>query len=87
MRIVWFKSLALTAAIAASSSAFAVTLEGGAVAAPNLQRLQDAYFLIKEKGVKVSDVYLDVGFKDLSHFSFAFKKTYGITPSKLSLQV
>lgn len=51
------------------------------------QRLQDAYFLIKEKGVKVSDVYLDVGFKDLSHFSFAFKKTYGITPSKLSLQV
>lgn len=51
------------------------------------QRLQDAYFLIKEKGVKVSDVYLDVGFKDLSHFSFAFKKIYGISPSKLSLKV
>lgn len=51
------------------------------------QRLKDAYFLIKEKGAKVSDVYLDVGFKDLSHFSFAFKKTYGITPSKLSLQI
>lgn len=51
------------------------------------QRLKDAYFLISEKGVKVSDVYLEVGFKDLSHFSFAFKKTYGITPSKLSLQI
>lgn len=35
MRVVWFKTLTLTAAIAASSSAFAVTLEGGAVAAPD----------------------------------------------------
>ena len=35
MRIVWFKTLALTVAIAASSSAYAVTLEGGAVAAPD----------------------------------------------------
>lgn len=35
MRIVLFKTLALTVAIAASSQAFAVTLEGGAVAAPN----------------------------------------------------
>jgi AraC-like DNA-binding protein len=48
------------------------------------RRLNDAYYLIKEKGLKVSDVYLEVGFKDFSHFSFAFKKAYGITPSKLS---
>lgn len=47
------------------------------------QRLKDAYFLIKEKGLKVSDVYLDVGFKDLSHFSYAFKKAYGIAPSRV----
>lgn len=46
-------------------------------------RLTDAYYLIKEKGWKLSDVYLEVGFKDLSHFSFAFKKAYGITPSRL----
>jgi AraC-like DNA-binding protein len=48
------------------------------------KRLHDAYYLIKEKGVKVSDVYMEVGFKDFSHFSFAFKKTYGVTPSKLA---
>jgi len=48
-----------------------------------LKRLNDAYYLIKEKGIKISDVYLEVGFKDFSHFSFAFKKAYGVTPSKL----
>jgi AraC-like DNA-binding protein len=47
------------------------------------KRLNDAYYLIKEKGWKSSDVYLEVGFKDLSHFSFAFKKTFGIAPSSL----
>ncbi|MFD0795156.1 helix-turn-helix domain-containing protein [Mucilaginibacter litoreus] len=47
------------------------------------QRLKEAYFLLKEKGRKVTDVYLDAGFKDLSHFSFAFKKTYGVTPSSV----
>lgn len=49
------------------------------------KRLADAYYLIKEKGVKVSDVYMEVGFKDISHFSFAFKKSFGINPSKLNL--
>ncbi|GAB4017995.1 helix-turn-helix domain-containing protein [Spirosoma koreense] len=47
------------------------------------RRLQEAYYLIKEKGKAPSDVYLDLGFEDLSHFSFAFKKTYGIAPSKV----
>jgi len=45
-------------------------------------RLKDAYHLINEKGRKVSDVYVDVGFKDLSHFSFAFKKAYGFAPTE-----
>jgi AraC-like DNA-binding protein len=48
------------------------------------KRLDDAHYLLKEKGWKTSDVYLEVGFKDFSHFSFAFKKAYGITPSKLN---
>ncbi|HEY4325554.1 MAG TPA: AraC family transcriptional regulator [Mucilaginibacter sp.] len=47
------------------------------------KRLDDAYYLIKEKGRKSSDVYMEVGFKDFSHFSFAFKKTYGISPSRV----
>ena len=48
------------------------------------KRLTDAYYLIKERGWKTSDVYMEVGFKDFSHFSFAFKKVYGISPSKLN---
>tara|TARA_R110000868_G_scaffold822_1_gene6090 strand:+ start:14799 stop:15614 length:816 start_codon:yes stop_codon:yes gene_type:complete len=47
------------------------------------KRLQEAYYLMKEKGYSPSQVYLEVGFEDLSHFSFAFKKQYGIAPSKL----
>lgn len=45
------------------------------------KRLQEAYYLIREKHKKPSDVYLEVGFEDLSHFSFAFKKTFGVAPS------
>ena len=45
------------------------------------KRLNDAYFLLKEKGWKTLDVYMEVGFKDLSHFPFAFKKAYGVVPS------
>lgn len=47
------------------------------------KRLQEAYYLIKEKGKSASDIYLDLGFEDLSHFSFAFKKEYGEAPSKI----
>ena len=47
------------------------------------RRLQEAFFLIKEKGKTSSEIYLDLGFEDLSHFTFAFKNKFGITPSKL----
>ncbi len=49
-----------------------------------LKRLGDAYYLLKEKGWKTSDVYMEVGFKDFSHFSYAFKKTYGVAPSTVA---
>lgn len=48
------------------------------------KRLEEAYFLLRERGQKVGDVYLDVGFRDLSHFSFAFKKAFGVAPSRLA---
>jgi AraC-like DNA-binding protein len=47
------------------------------------RRLQEAHYLLKEQGKTPSEVYLEVGFEDLSHFSFAFKKAYGLAPSRL----
>ncbi|PSL22491.1 helix-turn-helix domain-containing protein [Dyadobacter jiangsuensis] len=48
------------------------------------RRLQEAHYLIKEKGRAASEVYLEIGFEDLSHFSFAFKKMFGVPPSRLA---
>ena len=48
------------------------------------RRLQEAHYLMHQQGKKPSDVYLEVGFEDLSHFSFAFKKAYGVAPSHLT---
>ncbi len=48
------------------------------------KRLEEAKYLIDDKGVKPTDVYLEVGFKNLSHFSTAFKKEFGIAPSALN---
>lgn len=45
------------------------------------RRLQEAHFLIEHKKLKPADIYLEVGFEDLSHFYFAFKKEFGYTPS------
>lgn len=47
------------------------------------KRLKEAYFLITKKQQKPSSIYLDLGFEDLSHFSFAFKKTFGQTATQL----
>ena len=47
------------------------------------RRLEEAHYLIKEKGKAPSDVYLDLGFEDLSHFSFTFKRKYGVAPSRI----
>lgn len=45
------------------------------------KRLDEAYFRISRQRQKPVDVYLEVGFEDLSHFSFAFKKEFGKSPS------
>lgn len=47
------------------------------------KRLQEAYFLLDKEQHKPSDIYIDLGFEDLSHFSYAFKKEFGVSPSDL----
>ena len=47
------------------------------------KRLSEAYFLLNKENKKPSEIYLDLGFEDLSHFSFAFKKQYGLSPTGL----
>ena len=47
------------------------------------KRLELAYYKLVEKKKKTIEIYLEVGFEDLSHFSFAFKKKYGIAPTQL----
>ena len=47
------------------------------------KRLELAHYQITEHSKKPVDVYLEVGFEDLSHFSFAFKKQFGYIPTTL----
>jgi AraC-like DNA-binding protein len=48
------------------------------------KRLEEAYFLIHKKNQKPTDIYLMLGFETIQHFSFAFKKKFGQTPSVLA---
>ncbi|ANF52549.1 AraC family transcriptional regulator [Chryseobacterium glaciei] len=48
------------------------------------KRLEVAYYKLKEERKKVQDVYIEVGFKNSSHFSTAFKKEYGFPPTEVS---
>ena len=47
------------------------------------KRLDEAYFQLQKEHKKPSDIYLDLGFEDFSHFSFVFKKEFGISPSEV----
>jgi len=47
------------------------------------KRLEQSHYLITHKKQSPSSVYLDVGFENLSHFSFAFKKFFGYNPSSI----
>ncbi len=46
------------------------------------KRLDAALDQLQHKGRKVSEVYQEVGFKNLSHFYAAFKRHYGYSPAK-----
>lgn len=50
------------------------------------KRLDEAYFQISKQHQKPGNVYLEVGFEDLSHFSFAFKKEFGSAPTEVFLK-
>ncbi|WP_316835002.1 AraC family transcriptional regulator [Pedobacter nutrimenti] len=47
------------------------------------KRLEAAYVKLKEEGKKVQEVCVEVGFKNPSHFSTAFKKQYGFPPTEV----
>ncbi len=47
------------------------------------KRLELAHYELSEKNKKPVDFYYEIGFENLSHFSFAFKKQYGYAPTEL----
>ena len=50
------------------------------------KRLSLAHYHLAEKKRKPVEVYLETGFENLSHFSFAFKKHYGYAPSDVNVR-
>ena len=47
------------------------------------KRLQRAKDLLQEGVLKPSDIYLDIGYNNLSNFSIAFKNKFGISPKEV----
>ncbi|SDF55201.1 AraC-type DNA-binding protein [Dyadobacter soli] len=47
------------------------------------KRLTLAHYQLAEKRKKPVDVYVETGFENLSHFSYAFKKQFGYSPTML----
>jgi len=48
------------------------------------KRLELAHYKLAEKKTKPADIYLEVGFENLSHFSYVFKRHFGYSPAKFS---
>lgn len=48
------------------------------------RRLAKAYEMMKTGNRKVVEVYAEVGFRNPSHFSTAFKKEFGVAPTAIS---
>ena len=47
------------------------------------KRLELAHYQLSEKKRKTVDVYFEAGFENLSHFSYAFKKHFGYSPTEV----
>jgi len=47
------------------------------------KRLELAHYQVAEMKKKPVEVYFEVGFENLSHFSFAFKKHFGYAPTEV----
>ncbi|WP_294671265.1 AraC family transcriptional regulator [uncultured Fluviicola sp.] len=50
------------------------------------KRLELAHYQLAEKNKKPVEVYYETGFENLSHFSHAFKKQFGYSPTELTGQ-
>ncbi len=48
------------------------------------ERLKKAKSILLTSNKKSSEIYLDLGFKDLAHFSRSFKKEFGVPPSEIN---
>jgi AraC family transcriptional regulator, exoenzyme S synthesis regulatory protein ExsA len=51
------------------------------------RRLEQAHFLITQNKQRPSDVYWEVGFTNLSHFSDSFKEYFGYSPKEAHVQL
>jgi AraC-like DNA-binding protein len=47
------------------------------------QRLAEAHYLLQQENRRPSEVYQEVGFESLAHFSHAFKQLFGYPPSRI----
>ena len=48
------------------------------------KRLALAHYQLTEKSRRPAELYLEVGFENLAHFSYAFKKQFGYPPTALT---
>lgn len=49
------------------------------------QRLSEAKYLLENSMRRPSEIYLDLGFVNISHFTYAYKKEFGTTPLEKAL--
>ncbi len=48
------------------------------------KRLDKAKNMLQTSGIKASDIYVDLGYNNLSNFSIAFKNEFGFSPKEAS---